>query len=252
MPVVCLTEIFRQAAKSLIVSNAHRIVGGENPVAGGREDDFFFMQTDGAAGPELVCDLVAKRLPASYGFSPARDIQVLCATRLGPLGTENLNRRLQQLLNPPMRGKNQLENRGTTWREGDKVMQTRNNYDITWRRDDGEEGAGAFNGDIGVIEHVDRRGSALQVRFDDRVCQYEGEDIAQLELAYAVTVHKSQGSEFEAVILPVAEVPAKLCYRNLLYTGVTRAKKLLILPGQASVLGAMVRNDRRILRYSVA
>lgn len=250
MPVVCLTEIFRQAAKSLIVSNAHRIVGGENPVAGGREDDFFFMQTDGAAGPELVCDLVAKRLPASYGFSPTRDIQVLCATRLGPLGTENLNRRLQQLLNPPMRGKNQLENRGTTWREGDKVMQTRNNYDITWRRDDGEEGAGAFNGDIGVIEHVDRRGSALQVRFDDRVCQYEGEDIAQLELAYAVTVHKSQGSEFEAVILPVAEVPAKLCYRNLLYTGVTRAKKLLILPGQASVLGAMVRNDRRILRYS--
>lgn len=250
MPVVCLKEIFRQAAQSLIVSNAHRIVGGENPVAGGREDDFFFMQADGATGPELLCELIAKRLPASYGFVPARDIQVLCATRLGPLGTENLNRRLQQLLNPPMRGKGQLDNRGVTWREGDKVMQTRNNYDIEWRRDDGEEGAGAFNGDIGVIEYADRRAGALQVRFDDRVLRYEGEDIAQLELAYAVTVHKSQGSEFEAVILPVAEVPAKLCYRNLLYTGVTRAKKLLILLGQPAVLGAMVRNDRRILRYS--
>lgn len=249
-PVVCLKEIFRQAAQSRIVSNAHRIVAGEMPLNGGKEDDFFFLQANGTDGPDLLCDLIARRLPARYGFSPVQDIQVLCATRLGPLGTEQLNRRLQQLLNPPVRGKGQLENRGITWREGDKVMQIRNNYDITWRRDDGEEGTGAFNGDIGVIERADRRAGSLQVRFDDRVCLYEGEALAQLELAYAVTVHKSQGSEFDAVILPVAEVPARLCYRNLLYTGVTRAKKLLVLLGQPGVLGAMVRNDKRILRYS--
>lgn len=249
-PVVCLKEIFRQAAQSRIVSNAHRIVAGEMPVNGGKEDDFFFLQANGTDGPDLLCDLIARRLPARYGFSPVQDIQVLCATRLGPLGTEQLNRRLQQLLNPPVRGKGQLENRGIAWREGDKVMQIRNNYDITWRRDDGEEGTGAFNGDIGVIERADRRAGSLQVRFDDRVCLYEGEALAQLELAYAVTVHKSQGSEFDAVILPVAEVPARLCYRNLLYTGVTRAKKLLVLLGQPGVLGAMVRNDKRILRYS--
>ncbi len=250
VPVVCLTQIFRQAAASRIVSNAHRIVAGQLPVAGGKEDDFFFMQTDGVAGPELLCDLVSRRLPARYGFSPVQDIQILCATRLGPLGTEQLNKRLQQLLNPPARGKSQLESRGYTWREGDKVMQIRNNYDIAWQRDDGEQGTGAFNGDIGTVLKADRKAGTLKIRFDDHVCVYEGEALGQLEHAYAVTVHKSQGSEFEAVILPVAEVPAKLCYRNLLYTGVTRAKKLLILLGQPGVLGAMVQNDRRILRYS--
>lgn len=249
-PVVRLTEIFRQAAKSLIVSNAHRIVAGQLPQNGGKQDDFFFMQTDGEAGPALLCDLVSRRLPAGYGFDAVRDIQVLCATRLGPLGTEQLNRRLQQLLNPPARGKTQLESRGLVWRAGDKVMQVRNNYDIVWRRDDGEEGTGAFNGDIGFVEKADRRAGSLQVRFDDRVCVYEGETLAQLELAYAITVHKSQGSEFEAVLLPVAEVPAKLCYRNLLYTGVTRARRLLVLLGQPRVLARMVENDRRIQRYS--
>jgi len=250
MPVVCLTEIFRQAAQSLIVSNAHRIVAGEMPASGAKTDDFFFLQTDGVTGPGLLADLVSRRLPDSYGFSPIRDIQVLCATRIGPLGTEALNKQLQQLLNPPSANKNQLENRGTLWREGDKVMQIRNNYDIEWRRDDGEEGTGAFNGDIGRIELINRRAASMQVRFDDKVYVYEGEALGQLELAYAVTVHKSQGSEFEAVILPVAEIPAKLCYRNLLYTGVTRAKRLLILLGQPTVLTAMVQNDRRILRYS--
>ncbi len=250
LPVVCLTEIFRQAAASRIVSNAHRIVAGQMPANGTKQDDFFFMQTDGLAGPDLLCDLVSKRLPASYGFSPVADIQVLCATRLGPLGTEALNKRLQQLLNPPARGKNQLESRGFTWREGDKVMQVRNNYDIAWQRDDGEQGTGVFNGDIGTILRADRRAGTLKIRFDDHVAEYEGEALGQLEHAYAVTVHKSQGSEFEAVILPVAEVPPKLCYRNLLYTGVTRAKKLLILLGQSSTLAAMVQNDRRILRYS--
>lgn len=249
VPVVCLKEIFRQAAQSLIVSNAHRIVQGSVPVNGGKEDDFFFLQADGVTGPDLICELITRRLPARYALS-VRDIQVLCATRLGPLGTEQLNRLLQQILNPPARHKSQLESRGQLWREGDKVMQTRNNYDITWHRDDGEEGTGAFNGDIGLLEKVDRRAGTLQVRFEDRTYLYEGEALSQLELAYAVTIHKSQGSEFEAVILPLAEVPAKLCYRNLLYTGVTRAKRLLVAVGQPGVLSTMVQNDRKILRYS--
>ncbi|MDD3430185.1 MAG: ATP-dependent RecD-like DNA helicase [Oscillospiraceae bacterium] len=250
VPVVCLKEIFRQAAQSLIVSNAHRIVGGEMPQNGTREDDYFFIEGSGAPCQKFICDLVTTRLPNTYKFSPLEDIQVLCPTKMGLLGTEMLNAALQAAINPPQKSKPQLTSMGQVYRLGDKVMQTKNNYDIPFVRDEGEDGAGAFNGDIGVVEQVDVKASTLKVRFDDRVYTYTSEFIKQLEIAYAVTIHKSQGSEFNAVIIPVAEVPRRLCYRNLLYTGVTRAKKLLVLCGSAATVHTMVQNDRKTLRYS--
>lgn len=250
VPVVCLTEIFRQASKSLIIKNAHRIVQGELPQRGGKTDDCFFLEAGAEETARLVRQLVCTRLPQSYSFAAAEDIQVLCATKLGAAGTQRLNPELQEALNPAAQGKPQLTLREVTFRLGDKVMQIKNNYDIPYQRDDGEEGAGAFNGDIGFVCAVDARAGSLKVRFDDRVYAYGSEQIFQLELAYAITVHKSQGSEFPAVVMPLAEVPQKLCYRNLLYTGVTRAKKLLVLVGQSRTLEIMAKNDKKMLRYS--
>ena len=209
------------------------------------------MQADSAACQDLVCDLVSNRLPASYGFDPVADIQVLCPSKIGPAGTVALNIRLQQLLNPPQPGRRQMTSFGVTYREGDKVMQVRNNYDILYEREDGEGGVGAFNGDLGVIEAIDQRAGTVKVRFDDRLVTYSGETVRELDIAYAITIHKSQGSEFGAVVLPVSpDTPRRLCYRNLIYTGVTRAKNLLVLAGSRAVLNAMVENDRKTLRYS--
>ena len=251
VPVVRLTEIFRQAARSQIVRTAHRIVSGEEPEPNQRDGDCFFLSADGQACQDLICDLVAARLPKSYGFDPVEDIQVLCPSKLGPAGTLALNARLQALLNPPAPGKRQLTYFGVTYRVGDKVMQVRNNYDLLYEREDGESGVGAFNGDLGIIEAVDPRAGSLKVRSDDRLYTYTGETLRELEIAYAVTVHKSQGSEFRAVVLPVAEdTPRRLCYRNLIYTGVTRARQLLILAGSRRTLREMIENDRKTLRYS--
>lgn len=251
VPIVRLTEIFRQAAQSQIVRTAHRIVAGEKPEENHREGDCFFLQADSAACQDLVCELVSTRLPASYGFDPVADIQVLCPSKIGPAGTVALNIRLQQLLNPPQPGRRQMTSFGVTYREGDKVMQVRNNYDILYEREDGEGGVGAFNGDLGVIEVIDPRAGTVKVRFDDRLVTYSGETVRELDIAYAITIHKSQGSEFGAVVLPVsADTPRRLCYRNLIYTGVTRAKNLLVLAGSRAVLNAMVENDRKTLRYS--
>ena len=250
VPTVCLTEIFRQAARSLIVENAHRIVQGLPPQKGEKTDDFFFLEAGGEACQKLVCELVATRLPRSYGFDPVRDIQVLCPTKLGPSGTQALNARLQALLNPPARGKPQLEAGGRIFRAGDKVMQVRNNYELVWQRDGGEQGVGAYNGDIGIVEAVDPRDRSLVVRMDDRRLVYPAENLHELEIAYAITIHKSQGSEFPAVVLPAAEVPQKLCYRNLLYTGVTRARRLCIVAGQKNTVRSMIGNVRQNLRYS--
>ena len=161
-----------------------------------------------------------------------------------------LNRRLQELLNPPEEGKKELTAEGRVLRMGDKVMHTRNNYDIGWTREDGEIGSGVFNGDIGVLEDIDPREDTLTVRYDDRVAYYTRQDAQDLELAYAVTVHKSQGSEFEAVVLPLYRNQKQLCYRNLLYTAVTRAKSLLVLVGSRETVMEMVENNRKTLRYS--
>lgn len=250
VPVVQLNEIFRQAASSLIVSNAHRIVEGGMPQKGGKEDDFFFIKSYGSHCAKLTADLVARRLPESYGFSAQEDIQILCPGRKGPLGTEALNLRMQELLNPAQPEKKELRTAGVTFREGDKVMQVKNNYDIPFTRSDGEAGAGAFNGDIGFVEEINPSTGSLTVFCEDRHVYYTTETVHQLELAYAVTIHKSQGSEFEAVVLPLAETPQKLRYRNLLYTGVTRAKKLCVIAGEESVLEEMVRRGRRNVRYS--
>ena len=250
VPTVCLNEIFRQAARSLIVENAHRIISGEPLKKGGKTDDFFFLEADGDAARQLVCDLVTTRLPRSYGFDPIRDIQVLCPTKLGPTGTQALNVELQNLLNPEQKGKPQLQSASRVFRVGDKVMQVRNNYEIVWNRIGGEQGVGAYNGDIGIVESINMRDRSMVVRMDDRRLIYPAENLNELEIAYAITVHKSQGSEFPAVILPVAQVPPRLCYRNLFYTGVTRARKLCIVAGRRDVANRMMGNVRQNLRYS--
>lgn len=250
VPTVCLDQIFRQAARSLIVENAHNIVSGKPLQKGGRSDDFFFLEADGEPCQRLVCDLVTTRLPRSYGFDPVKDIQVLCPTKLGLSGTQALNKELQDLLNPPQRGKPELQSAACVFRVGDKVMQVRNNYEITWQRDGGEQGVGAYNGDIGIVEAINQRDRSMVVRMDDRRLVYPAENLNELEIAYAITVHKSQGSEFPAVILPAAQVPPRLCYRNLFYTGVTRARRLCIVVGRRDTVNAMMANVRQNLRYS--
>ncbi len=199
---------------------------------------------------QLIGDLCMRRLPRSYGYSLFEGLQVLCPGRKGELGTVEINRMLQRRANPPHASKPEVAFEGRCLRQGDKVMHTRNNYDITWTRDDGEVGSGIFNGDIGILESVDSHGQTLHVRYDDRVAVYSREDAVDLELAYATTVHKSQGSEFEAVVIPLFHQQKPLCYRNLLYTAVTRAKKLIVLVGSRETVEAMVDNHRRTLRYT--
>ena len=252
VPTVRLTDIFRQAQKSLIVQNAHRIVEGQMPQKGGAQDDFFMIEADGLACQKLVCDLVSTRLPKAYGFDPVRDIQVLCPTKVGPTGSGELNKRLQEILNPPAKGKAQLGTAESAkiLRLGDKVMQIKNDYDIPFARQGAEAGVGADNGDMGVITGVDVDARSVTVQMDDRKYTYTADQLNELEPAYAVTVHKSQGSEFPAVVLPAADVPARLCYRNLLYTGVTRARRLCVLAGTARTEQAMVQNVRQNMRFS--
>ncbi|MEE0801342.1 MAG: ATP-dependent RecD-like DNA helicase [Gemmiger sp.] len=252
LPTVRLTEIFRQSRKSLIVQNAHRIVNGKMPERGGKEDDFFMIESSGLACQKLVCDLVSVRLPRTYGLDPVKDIQVLCPTKVGPTGSLELNRKLQAILNPPAPDKPQIswEQSGRILRCGDKVMQIKNDYDIPYEREGAEAGVGAYNGDMGIVTAVDPDSRAVTVLMDDRKYVYGADQLNELEPAYAVTVHKSQGSEFPAVILPVADVPARLCYRNLLYTGVTRARKLCILAGTRRTEQSMIANVRQNMRYS--
>ena len=195
-------------------------------------------------------DLVSRRLPNSYGYDPLREIQVITPGKQGPLGTRELNRCLQQRLNPPQKGRAEATLMGRTLREGDKVMQIRNNYDILWQLPDGTAGTGIFNGDMGIIEMLDPGSKTILVRFEDKLATYSFENQDQLEHAYAVTVHKSQGSEFEAVVLPLERRHPKLHYRNLLYTAVTRARRLLIMTGEKQTVYAMVQNNRRTLRYT--
>ena len=250
IPTVCLNHIFRQAHQSLIVENAHRIIAGEPLRSGGKEDDFFLLRSCGQAAQQLVCDLVFSRLPRSYGFDPIRDIQVLTPTKMGPIGTADLNPRLQQLLNPPHPGKNQLPTGGRIFREGDKVMQVKNDYDIPFERVGGEAGAGAFNGDMGIITEVLPDQGVVKVQMDDRIVTYSGDTLQELEIAYAITVHKSQGGEFPAVVLPVSDVSERLLYRNLLYTGVTRARQLCVMVGTLDIVDRMIHNVRQNMRYS--
>lgn len=251
LPVVQLKQVFRQSMQSLIVRNAHRIVAGEMPELNIRNEDFFFLRCgDPAEICATVIDLCNRRLPESYGYSPLTDIQVLTPGRKGELGTLELNKKLQQAANPPDGKKAELKVNGTLLREGDKVMQIKNDYNLPWTRSDGSVGEGVFNGDLGTVLEIDRRASTVTVRLDDRVALYESETAAELDLAYAMTVHKSQGNEFQAVVIPMFRGAPQLAYRNLLYTAVTRAKSLLILVGTPETVRTMVENDRKTRRYT--
>ena len=247
--VVRLDEIFRQAEASQIILNAHRINRGEYPVIRTRDTDFFLERKETPAQvSDSVVALVGARLPKYMKLDPIRDIQVMAPMKRGDVGVFNLNARLQAALNPP--GPPELIRGQTTFRRGDKVMQVRNNYDLQWRRD-GEDGSGVFNGDIGYIAAVDSRGRSLVVEFDDgRVAEYDESLLEDLELAYCMSVHKSQGSEFEAVVLPLLSGPPMLMTRNLLYTAVTRARRLVVIAGREGCVRQMVDNNRILRRYS--
>jgi len=250
IPVVELKEVFRQAQKSCIITNAHRIINGEYPDLTKKDNDFFFFQRLGfEEASDFVADLCTSRLPKAYGFSPVEDIQILCPSRKGMLGVIELNKRLQQEINPPAKNKTETRNMIYTFRSGDKVMQTRNNYDLEWKRDD-EYGMGIFNGDIGTIRAINKADRIAVIDFDGRICTYTFELLEQIELAYAITVHKSQGSEFEVVIIPLLGGFEKLYYRNLLYTAVTRAKRMIIVVGSQKKVYQMVDNARKTCRYT--
>ena len=198
---------------------------------------------------ETVLDLCTKRLPKAYGSDPLEDIQIICPSKKGEAGTVSLNRRLQEVLNPPTKDKETYQSGMRVFREGDKVMQIKNIYDIIWIKGD-ETSAGIFNGDIGKNLIINHNAGFMKIDFDGRMALYPFDNIAELELAYAITVHKSQGSEFEAVVMPVCGIVPQLSYRNLLYTAVTRAKNRMILVGNKSQVFDMVDNDKKTRRYS--
>lgn len=251
VPTIQLTEIFRQAQQSDIVMNAHAVNAGQMPTPSGADGDFFLMKrADPAAVIETVAQLCAKRLPDHYGFAPAQ-IQVLSPAKRQGSGTYPLNRRLQEALNPPAENKREKRFGDTIFREGDRVMQVRNNYDIIWERGDGEQGTGVFNGDVGELVQIFPQQECMAVRFDDRLATYTFDMLGELELAYAVTVHKSQGSEFDAVVLALSDgLPRKLLTRNILYTAITRAKQLLVIVGSMDTVAYMVENNQKGRRYS--
>lgn len=251
IPVVRLNEIFRQAQQSLIVTNAHKIVNGEMPVLSNTDKDFFFLQRNNKTDvTNVIIDLCVNRLPKAYGYSAFDNIQVLSPSKKGELGTAELNSKLQNALNPKSDDKQEVTIVSKTFRTGDKVMQIKNNYDIRWFKDNGETGEGIFNGDIGIIEKIDKKVKIIKISFYDKTAAYTYESASDLDFAYAVTVHKSQGNEFDAVIIPMFQGPPQLYYRNLLYTAVTRAKKTLILVGNPHTVEYMVNNNRRTKRYS--
>jgi exodeoxyribonuclease V alpha subunit len=255
--VIRLKEIFRQSKESMIIVNAHRINEGEMPVINARGNDFYFIKEDdqGRILNTLV-DLLKKRLPSfNKNWDPNKNIQILSPMRKGILGISNLNIRLQEILNPPAPEKTEKECKEVVFRVGDKVMQTKNNYSLKWTRVSGvgdEEGVGIFNGDMGYIEEIDEDENTITIIFDEeRKVVYESMYIEEIDLAYAITIHKSQGSEFPVVVIPVFPGPPMLMNRNLLYTGITRAKQMVVLVGSQKSLSSMVNNNRSFERYSM-
>ena len=245
-----LTHIFRQAQESLIVTNAHAVNHGEYMNLESKSGDFFFLpRQDDAQTAATIAELCKKRLPKSYGLTVFEGIQVITPSRKGDAGTEMLNSALQSAINPPTRGKAEKKVRDFTLREGDKVMQIKNNYDIEWNKN-GSQGFGIFNGDIGVIKKIDLSEELITVDFEDKICEYDYTMLDELELAYAITVHKSQGSEYPIVVMPLYRYTPKLLTRNLLYTAITRAQSIVILVGNGEVAKAMVDNNRQTKRYT--
>ncbi len=250
LPVVCLTQIFRQAMESKIITNAHKIVSGENPDLTNDDKDFFHIEKPSPYhAAHTVVDLCANRLPCAYNWDPFTDIQVITPSKKGETGTQNLNRLLQNALNPPSEDKDQITVGTKIFRVGDKIMQIKNNYNIVWETQN-DTGTGVFNGDIGIITAIDLKNNIITINFDGKVAVIAPEFLDELELAYAITVHKSQGSEFKAVVLPTMNVVPNLAYRNLLYTAVTRAKELLVTVGSHQTIFNMTQNDKKAKRYS--
>ena len=247
---VRLTEIFRQSEDSLIVTNAHNINRGEPPVLSSTSSDFFFVKRESESEiANTVADLITQRLPRAYGDSIRDDIQVITPSKKGAGGVEVLNKELQARINPQKQFKKEKTAHGVIFREGDRVMQVVNNYDLEWERC-GISGFGIFNGDIGIIDSIDLKEEILNIWFDERLVRYPFSGLDELELAYAITVHKSQGSEYPVVILPMYYCPPMLMTRNLFYTAVTRAKRMVILVGKSDIPYRMVRNNREVLRYT--
>ena len=250
VPTVSLTQVFRQAEQSAIIRNAHAVNLGQPPQLDSNQGDFFFLcRRSPDRLVQTVVELCRDRLPKNMNV-PADQIQVLSPTRKGACGTAALNRALQAALNPPAAGKRQKQWGDVTFRVGDRVMQTKNNYDVLWEKDDGTAGSGIFNGDVGVIQDIDSSGELIVLRFDDRTATYTADLLSQLDMAYAITVHKSQGSEYPAVILVSAPAAPSLMVRGVLYTAITRARRMLIMVGDDTVPAKMAANDRQQRRYS--
>lgn len=254
---VCkLTEIFRQAQESAIVTNAHKINNGEYPNLKVRDKDFFFMHRENSQDlSSLIVALVSVRLPKYLNCDPVKDIQVLTPMRKTPLGVTALNSLLQEALNPPSPNKREKEFRGIVFREGDKVMQIKNNYNAEWKTVEKgkitEEGVGVYNGDEGIINYIDFDNEYIEIVFDDnKVSQYNFKQMDEIDLSYAVTIHKSQGSEYKAVVMPLLNGSEMLMSRNLLYTGLTRAKELAVIVGVENTVYRMVDNNREVARYT--
>ena len=248
---VCLDEIFRQALSSLIVTNAHAINKGQMPDLSVKDNDFFFLPRENDAEiAATIADLYQNRLPRKYGEMARTGTQIITPSRRGEGGTDHLNLLLQSRMNPPEKGKREHTYRDVIFREGDRVMQVRNNYDVVWERSDGSQGSGIFNGDMGVIRHIHVADRMMDIEFDDRMVEYEFSSLEDLEHAYAITVHKSQGCEYPIVIVPMYSAPPMLLTRNLLYTAVTRAQSMVIFVGRQEVVAQMVSNNRQSMRYT--
>jgi len=249
-----LIEIFRQAEESMIVVNAHKINNGGQPTLNEKNSDFYFVhRSDASSLCDTIADLCLERLPKAYAINSISQIQVITPQRKSPIGVFNLNLVLQKVLNPPSADKPEKAMKYITYRLGDKVMQIKNNYNMQWMRKVGlveEEGVGVFNGDVGFITNVNHRDSEITVAFDDKEVVYDFGQTDELELAYAITVHKSQGSEFDVVVMPMFEVHQLLMTRNLLYTAVTRARTLVVLVGQEEILRKFIQNANEQRRFS--
>ena len=247
-----LVDIFRQSESSNIIVNAHKINNGKEPILNEKNSDFFFLKTETPAiTRNVVVDLISKRLPNAYGYDFSKDIQILTQSRKGICGVFELNRLLQDILNPKTETTDELLVGNKLFRVNDKVMQTKNNYNLSFFDSDGEENFGVYNGDMGHIIFIDKSSKKLTVEMDDnRVIDYTLEDLDNLELAYAITIHKSQGSEFKSVIIPMFDGYRLLQTRNLLYTAITRAKENIVLVGDKNVMNNMIRNNTINSRYS--
>jgi exodeoxyribonuclease V alpha subunit len=252
VPVIALTEIFRQAQQSMIVVNAHSINHGQYPVLNQKDSDFFLVQRDTAGDiVSTIVDLCANRLPKTYQCNPLIDIQVISPARKSATGVTVLNEKIQAALNPPATYKQEKVFKNVTFREGDKIMQIRNNYNLVCKNvDDDSETVGVFNGDVGYIKDINSADETVGILFDDKLCDYPFASLHEIALAYATTVHKSQGSEFEIVVMPMYPCAPMLLSRNIFYTAVTRAKKLVVLVGRNQCITAMVDNANEQTRYS--